>query len=67
MRQSVYSPKLHLPPGSWARFHSSSFGGLCCVRRVASIYLRVAKFNPVDTSEVAQAALRLSWPQISAE
>jgi hypothetical protein len=65
MRQSVYSPKLHLPTGSWARFHSSSFGGLCCV---ASIYLRVAKFNrAVDTSEVAQAALRLSWPQISAE
>jgi hypothetical protein len=34
-----------------------------------SIYSRVARYKPVDSSEVAKAALGFSWPpsQISAE
>jgi hypothetical protein len=36
---------------SW---HNSPFGRLCCI---TSIYSRVARFKPVDTLEVAQAAL----------
>jgi hypothetical protein len=61
-------PKLHLVHNLQARctpflgtlseslvsWHTSSFGRLCCV---TSIYSRVARFKPVDTSDVAQAAL----------
>ncbi len=50
----VPGPFLGTLTESLLSWHSSSFGGLCCV---TSIYSRVARFKPVDTSEVAQASL----------
>ena len=52
--QSCTCPFLGALSESLVSWHSSSFGRLCCI---TSIYSRVARFKPVDTLEVAQAAL----------
>ncbi len=56
-RSCTWAPALgHAFPNHWHWFHgpSAQFGRLCCA---TPIYSSVARFKPVDTSEVAQAAM----------
>jgi hypothetical protein len=67
--RSCTCPFLRTLSESLVSWHSSPFGRLCCITSIYSRVARIIMIKPVDTSEVAKAALtrRLSWPQISAE